>query len=194
MSEQPNRRVVIVGVPGVGKTTVVNRTVEKLVERKMDPKVVNYGTVMMEEATKAYKVKSRDEMRKLSIDKQRKLQVHAAEQISGLRERVVIIDTHLFIATREGFWPGMPLDVLKALRPTHLVLVLASPDEIMSRRERDSTRVRDRSTKESVSLELDAARSLLFASTLVSGCPGLIVANPENSINQAAEQILNAVI
>ena len=77
----------------------------------------------------------------------------------------MIIDTHLFIVTKEGFWPGMPLDVLRALKPTHLVLVSASLEEIKSRRENDSTRSRDSATLESLELEMDAAKSLLFASS-----------------------------
>jgi adenylate kinase len=193
IAEQKRRRVVIVGIPGVGKSTVVNKIVELMSSRKLKVSVVNYGTVMMEEASRLQGVKSRDDMRKLPVEVQRDLQVYAASRISSIREEFTIIDTHLFIATKEGFWPGMPMDVLQALKPTHLVLVTATVDEIKKRREDDDTRTRDRATMDSLNLELEAARTLLFASSLVCGCPALIISNSEGRIESAAESVINAV-
>ncbi|MDA4112305.1 MAG: adenylate kinase [Thaumarchaeota archaeon] len=192
-SRQKNRRVVIVGIPGVGKSTVVKRVVDLMTERNLKTDIVNYGTTMMEEATRVHGLKSRDEMRKLPVEDQRRLQIYAAEKISRLERPFVIIDTHLFIVTREGFWPGMPLDVLRALDPTHLVLVSASLEEIRSRRENDTTRSRDVATLESLELEMDAAKTLLFASSLVCGCPALIVKNSAGQVDDAAKSIINSV-
>ena len=190
---QSNRRVVIVGIPGVGKSSVVHKVVELMGEGDQKPEVVNYGTTMMEEATRVHGLSSRDQMRKLPVEDQRQLQIYAARKISRLDRRYVIIDTHLFIATREGFWPGMPLDVLRALDPTHLVLVSASLEEIMSRRENDLTRSRDRATHETLELEIAAAQTYLFSSSLVCGCPALVVRNSTGMIEEAAKSIINAV-
>jgi adenylate kinase len=187
------RRVIIVGIPGVGKTTVVNKVVELLEEKKASLGLVNYGTTMMEEATQRHGLKSRDEMRKLPVELQRSLQIYAAERISQITHKFVIVDTHLFIMTREGFWPGMPEDVLRALKPTHLVLVSASVEEIKSRRETDATRTRDKATVESLALELEAAKALLFASSIICGCPALIVANSSGQAEEAAKKIINSV-
>ena len=192
-AEQKRRRVVIVGIPGVGKSTVVNKVVERMSSENLNTKVVNYGTVMMEEASRRHGIKSRDDMRKLPVEIQRELQVNAASRISSVQEEFAIIDTHLFIATKEGFWPGMPMDVLQALKPTHLVLVTASVEEIKKRRESDPTRVRDTATVETLTLELEAARTLLLSSSLVCGCPALIVANPDGQADNAAENIVKAV-
>ena len=155
--------------------------------------VVNYGSVMMEEATRIFGVKSRDEMRKLPVEKQRDLQVYAASKISKIQDESVVVDTHLFIATKEGYWPGMPMDVLQALKPSHLVLVTASLEEIKKRRETDTTRVRDESTIASLSIETDAARSFLFASGLICGCPALIVHNSDGMVEETAKRIINSV-
>jgi adenylate kinase len=193
MVEQKKRKVVIVGIPGVGKSTVVNKILDFMAARKLKTDVVNYGTVMMEEASKLHGVKSRDDMRKLPVEDQRKLQVYAASKISAIQEEFIIIDTHLFISTREGFWPGMPLDVLQALKPTHLVLVSASTDEIKSRRMNDETRARDIATVDSLHSELEAAKILLFASSLVCGCPALIVNNKDGQVEAAANNIIEAV-
>jgi len=192
--DEKKRRVVIVGIPGVGKSTVVKRVVEVIHEKGLMVELVNYGSTMMEEATRRHGLKSRDDMRKLPVELQRALQVYAAERISELENQFVIIDTHLLIVTKEGFWPGMPLDVLRALKPTHLVLVSASLEEIKSRRENDTTRSRDRATLESLEPEMEAAKSLLFASSLICGCPALIVTNSTDKVDDAAKRIINSVL
>jgi len=174
-------------------TTVVDKVVELLKQRSDSIGLVNYGTKMMEEASIRHGLKSRDEMRKLPVEHQRSLQIHAAKRISLLEERFVIVDTHLFIATKEGFWPGMPLNVLQALEPTHLVLVTASLEEIKSRREGDTTRSRDRATLDSLQLEMEAAKSLLFASSIICGCPALIVTNSAGQADDAAKRIISSV-
>ncbi|MDG6907764.1 MAG: adenylate kinase [Nitrososphaerota archaeon] len=193
MTEQRRRRVVIVGIPGVGKSTVVTRIAELMSESKLKLEVVNYGSVMLEEASKRHGVRSRDDMRKLPVEVQRELQVNAAASISKMRDEYTLIDTHLFIATREGFWPGMPMDVIKALKPTHLILVSASVEEIKKRRENDPTRARDHATIDSLNNELDVARHLLFSSSLVCGCPALVITNSDGQVDLAAQNVIKAV-
>ena len=196
MSQEENKskRVVIVGIPGVGKSSVVGKVVEVLKSRGAQFEVVNFGTMMMEKAADLHGVRSRDEIRKLPIDVQRRLQIHAANEISKLEKRNVIVDTHLFIATSEGFWPGMPMDVLQALRPTNLVMVVATPEEIIARRQNDSSRARDAATRETLELELSVADAFLYSSSLVVGCPALVVNNRTGGVSEAAEKIINAAL
>lgn len=59
-------------------------------------KTVVFGSVMFEEAKKLG-INDRDELRKLKIDVQEKLQNKAAEHISSLDDSIVFVDTHLFI-------------------------------------------------------------------------------------------------
>ena len=61
--EQKRRRVIIVGIPGVGKSSVVNKIVDSMSSRDLRTQIVNYGTVMMEEASRLLGVKTRDDMR-----------------------------------------------------------------------------------------------------------------------------------
>ncbi|HUI00362.1 MAG TPA: adenylate kinase [Nitrososphaerales archaeon] len=178
-------RIVIVGVPGVGKSTVV----EKAKAAVKGSTVEVFGTAMFQEAMRLKWVKHRDEMRKLPVEKQQKLQAAAAARMSRGKGKVVFIDTHLFIRTPEGFWPGLPLRVIQPMKPTHLILVEASPGEILSRRKNDTTRYRDEITEDQVSEELALARSFLTTASLVSGAPMLFVKNGEGRSDEAAEKI-----
>ncbi|MDG6989900.1 MAG: adenylate kinase [Nitrososphaerota archaeon] len=175
-------RAVVVGIPGVGKTTVV----DKVVSGFEGARLANFGTLMLETGIASKVVKHRDEMRKLPVDKQRRLQKAAASKIAKMKEKLVVVDTHLFIRTPEGFWPGLPFDVVRAMKPTHLVLVEATPDEIASRRAADTTRYRDAVTKESLAEELALARSFLAAASTLTGAPMMIVTNTQGKQDEVA--------
>jgi len=181
-----NLRAVVVGIPGVGKSTVV----DKVVAGFPGAKLVNFGTVMFEEAVARKWVKIRDEMRKMPVEKQKRLQKVAATKIARMREKAVIVDTHLFIRTEEGFWPGLPFDVVRAMKPTHLVLIIAKPEEIAKRRSADATRVRDSLTSESLTEELELARSFLAVSSTLTGAPMTVISNDEGKQEEVAQSLL----
>jgi len=178
-------RVVVVGIPGVGKSTVV----EKLVAETKGSRLANFGSVMLEQGIDLGWIKHRDELRKLTVEKQRRLQKATALRISRMKENTVVVDTHLFIRTREGFWPGLPFDVVRALKPTHLILVEASPDEVAKRRAADSTRYRDAATREVLVEELSLARSFLSVSSTLTGAPMLIVTNADGKASETASSV-----
>ena len=178
-------RVVVVGVPGVGKSTVVDR----LVSDYPGSRLVNFGTVMFDQALSRKWVKDRDDMRKMPVEKQKRLQRAAATEIAKMRERVVVVDTHLFIRTKEGFWPGLPFEVVRALKPTHLVLVEASPEEVLRRRGADKTRYRDKLTAKGMTEELELARSFLTVSSTLTGAPMLVVNNGDGKADEVASSL-----
>ena len=59
------KRIVITGVPGVGKTTVVNGALEKLGKEGIAYQSINFGTFMFEVASGQKIVSERDGMRRL---------------------------------------------------------------------------------------------------------------------------------
>ncbi len=148
---------------------------------------------MLEQGLKLRWIKHRDELRKLPVDKQRKLQTSAAAGISRMKEKTVIIDTHLFIRTREGYWPGLPFEVVRALKPTHLVLVEASPEEITTRRGSDRSRYRDAVSREGLLEEINLARQFLSVSSILTGAPMLIVNNREGRSKEVAAGIARII-
>jgi len=187
-----SKKVVVVGIPGVGKTTVVSKVVEKLNALNKSVSVHSFGTVMFEEA-KEDGLKDRDDLRKLTVEEQKNLQKKAAEKIAEHQENIVIIDTHAFISTKEGYYPGLPHYVIQILKPTHFIAVSAKPDEIYNRRTNDDTRDRDIISIGSIKEELDVQDAMLSSCSVLSGSPMKVVLNTEGKVEEAADSIINAI-
>ena len=187
-----SRKVVVVGIPGVGKTTVVSKVVEKLNALDKSVSVHSFGTVMFEEA-KEDGLKDRDDLRRLTVEEQKNLQKKAAEKIAEHQENIVIIDTHAFISTKEGYYPGLPHYVIQILKPTHFIAVSAKPDEIYNRRTNDDTRDRDIISIGSIKEELDVQDAMLSSCSVLSGSPMKVVLNTEGKVEEAADSIINAI-
>jgi len=187
-----SKKVVVVGIPGVGKTTVVSKVVEKLNALNKSVSVHSFGTVMFEEA-KENGLKDRDDLRKLTVEQQKNLQKKAAEKIAEYQENIVIIDTHAFISTKEGYYPGLPHYVIQILKPTHFIAVSAKPDEIYNRRTNDDTRDRDIISIGSIKEELDVQDAMLSSCSVLSGSPMKVVLNTEGKVEVAADSIINAI-
>ena len=191
--EENNIRAVIVGIPGVGKTTVISEVQSILQYKGLKAKTVVFGSLMLEEALKKG-VKNRDEMRNLSIMDQRNLQEHAARRISRMEENIVIIDTHLFIKTSEWFYPGVPLNVTQIIRPTHFLLIVADADEIIMRRQGDATRKRDLPSKEDIQNHVDISKTMIVTSANFTGSPFAIIENNNKQVNRAAQNIVKILV
>lgn len=187
-----SKKIVIVGIPGVGKTTVLSKLAEILKSRNKTVTVVSFGTVMFEEAKKKG-IKDRDELRKLSMAEQQELQKIAGEVISKLNENVVIIDTHAFISTPSGFYPGLPEYVLRIIKPANFISLSAKPEEIYNRRMADETRKRDTVTIDSIKKELAVQDAMLSACSVLSGSPMKPILNREGKVDEAAESVIKAI-
>ncbi len=126
-------RVVVVAVPGAGKSTIL----KKLVEKVPDLKVVNFGDYMFEEAKKSLGISDRDEMRKrIKPTDYKFLQEKAAEEIAKI-DGDLIIDTHAAIKTPFGYYPGLPSRVVEILRPDAIAVLEFRPEDILQRRMKD---------------------------------------------------------
>jgi adenylate kinase len=187
-----SKKVIIVGIPGVGKTTIVSKVVEILKAKKISVSVSIFGSIMFEEAKKKG-ITSRDELRKLSVPEQKELQSMAAKKISSLSDDVVIVDTHAFIATKEGFYPGLPHNVLEILMPDSFIVISARPEEIYNRRMKDTTRNRDIISIDAIKKELDVTSAMLSTCSILCGSPIKMVLNSEGKVDEAAKGIVNAM-
>jgi adenylate kinase len=187
-----SKKVVIVGIPGVGKTSLITKIAELIKQKNKTVSVHSYGTVMFEEAKKMG-IKNRDELRTLPIEKQKQLQKIAAETISNLSDDIIFIDTHAFISTKAGFYPGLPNYVIEIIQPANFIAITASPDEIHNRRMKDETRDRDPVSIEDIKKELAVQDAMLSSCSVLSGSPMKVIFNHEGKIEEAASNVINAI-
>ncbi len=178
---------VIAGIPGAGKTTVIN---EAMKIRQF--KVVNYGDAMFEIAKERNLVEHRDEMRKLPFEVQREIQIEAAKKIASMDN--VVVDTHATIKTPFGYLPGLPYDILTVLKPKRIILVEASPEEILARRNKDAEiRARDAESAEEMDMHQLMNRIAAMSYAVLSGGTVKIIKNRQGKLEEAAKELLNAI-
>jgi adenylate kinase len=179
------RRVIITGVPGVGKTTVVTGALKKLEEEGISYKILNFGTYMFEVALREGIVKDRDEMRKLDKDIQKRLQKLAAKEMAKEKDNV-LIDTHASIKTPKGYLAGLPEWVLEELTPDTIILVETNEDQILLRRLTDETRTRDLEGSYGIAEHQQFNRSIAAAYSMITGCTVKYITNADSLLEKAA--------
>ena len=187
-----SKKIVIVGIPGVGKTTVVTKVFDILNSKNKSVSVISFGNLMFEEALK-YGIKDRDDLRKLSINQQQDLQKKAAERIAKLNDNVIIIDTHAFITTQAGFYPGLPDYVIKIIQPSNFISISARPEVIFNRRKQDETRHREVVSIDLIKKELAVQDAMLSSCSVLSGSPLKTILNDEGKVEEAAMNVIKAI-
>ena len=195
MSETRNV-VIVTGIPGVGKTTVINTAVDLVKEKHGEEvKVLNFGTEMYEVATKKGQVKDRDEMRKLPTGIQRENQRLAGEAIAekGKTARV-IVDTHTLIQTNNGFLIGLPEWVVKAIQPKTVVLVEADSEKIAGRRSSDETRTRDAQAVQDIQIHQEMCRGAAVSVGTLTGSTVRRIMNREGKVEEAAKELADTLM
>jgi len=174
--------VIVTGIPGVGKTTVMKEAAEGI-----DIQFVTFGTVMADIAIEMNLVEDRDKMRKLTLEQQKELQIKTAEKVAKMDN--VIVDTHCTVKTPKGYMPGLPEWVIKKLNPTAIVVVEADPEEIYNRRSKDITRNRDSDSKEKIAEHQQMNRAAAMTYATLSGATVKIVFNHDNAIEDAVKDV-----
>jgi len=186
------KKVIITGVPGVGKTTVVNEALKHLKEEGIEYQSINFGSFMFEVAIKENIVKDRDQMRTLDRAVQKKLQQHAGQAIAKVSGNV-LIDTHASVKTPQGYMAGLPEWVLKEIMPDIIVLVETDDDQILMRRMNDETRTRDKEGAKSIAEHQQFNRSIAAAYAMVTGCTIKIVTNADFLLERAGQDLADVL-
>lgn len=185
--------VIVTGIPGTGKTTVCNELLKLAEESGKKISVINYGSVMVKLSQERGKSLHRDELRRSKLFFQRDLQAEAAETIAQKTEKGegdIIIDTHMFIKTTEGYWAGLPFHVLQLLNPDIFVLIEAEPHEVLHRKLKDVTRKRDKVLESERAEEFSFSRLMAASCAVLTGASVKIVKNPAGKQIKAAKEIL----
>ena len=193
MEEPRKKTFIIVGVPGVGKSTIITNATETLLNKGTSVKTVVFGSVMFEEA-KNLGIDDRDQLRKQTIDVQQKLQNMAAEHISKLDDSIVFVDTHLFIKTQSGYYPGLPMNLILKMNPQRLILITANSDEILNRRRKDTTRTRDMISDDEINRDIQVSLSMISSLSIITGAPFEIIYNHDDMVDSAISQLVELIV
>ncbi|MCS6770252.1 MAG: adenylate kinase [Candidatus Caldarchaeum sp.] len=191
--------VIVTALPGSGKTT----TLKKLAEILPDVSVVNFGDIMFEEAANRYEVKHRDDMRKiLGLHDYQLLQITAAQKIASFN-KTVVVDTHSVIKSNSTYYPGLPDEVVKLIRPEAIVYMEFRPEDIVERRLKDAAagvgRKREASDVAEVAFDQSVGRQFVVAAANAAMCYLKIIslnypqAYPFQHAEDAAKQIAQTI-
>jgi adenylate kinase len=186
------KKVIITGVPGVGKTTVVNEALKRLSEEGIEYQSINFGTFMFDVAVQEKIVKDRDQMRSLDRAVQKKLQQRAGQAIAKVKGNV-LIDTHASVKTPKGYLAGLPEWVLKEIMPDIIVLVETDDDQILMRRMTDETRSRDKEGAKAIAEHQQFNRSIAAAYAMITGCTIRIVTNADFLLERAGQDLADVL-
>ncbi len=179
--------VYVVGIPGVGKTSVLKKAQEKL----KDFKIINFGDLVFEKVKD--RVKSRDEIvKKLKREEYLKIQIEVAREIKGIAKNI-IVDTHLTLYTPFGFYPGVHRYVAREIPPDLIIVITADPKEIYLRRIRDKSRQRDILDIEV--LKLWQELEIFYATNIMYEYDSYLktIENREGLLDKAAEELVKTI-
>jgi len=188
------RLVVVTGIPGVGKSTVIAGALEKLKAEGLVYELVNYGDVMLEMMGERMGITDRDEMRRIPFEPYREIQRAAAERIAEMAElKPVLLDPHCSVKKPEGYLPGLPRWALESLKPESIVLIEAEPEEVVTRRTRDVSRRRDEELLAEVAEHQQLNRAIAMAYAALVGATVKIVKNRNGKLNEAIKDMVDAL-
>ena len=190
--------VILTSVPGCGKGKVI-----EFLKKKASVSVINFGDFMLASAKRLGLAEDRDELRtKLSIDQSQSMQRKVARLISKKIWELggdVIIETHCAVRSAAGYFPGLPYEVLRSLKPSAIVVREADPAKIIERRELDrkaGVRLRrDHEDLESIKLHQELNRAFAAAYSAISGATLMIIIDrdKEEYPFQNAEIVADAI-
>lgn len=198
------KTIIVVGIPGVGKTTVLNIAVDELRAMGYSVMLVNFGDLMLETLKQRGLVRSRDDIRNLPLSIQREVQREVADKLgyelnrirtlSGSEAYVAIVDTHAVVRTNAGYWPGLPSYVITQILPDCVVVIEADVNEIIARQVRDVKRMRSDYSDASLLNELLILnRMFAISSANIVGAPIYILRNREGKARETALELTNLV-
>ena len=178
----------------MGKSTVVSRALEELKKSGVGCELINYGDVMLEMVRERTGVTDRDKMRELPTDLYREIQKEAAERIAARARRAgVLVDTHCLVRKPEGYYPGLPKWVLGALKPESIVLIEATPEEVVRRRVGDASRGRDREALREVEEHQQLNRAVAVAYAAEVGAAVRVISNRQGKLREAVRQMVEVL-
>ncbi len=185
--------ILVVGVPGVGKTSVINESKKYL---KYNFRIISVGDIIFELAKEKYGINDRDDIRKkLTVDQQEELQLEAMKKIKEMeKEGDLVLDTHLVIESYAGYIPGIIRKFAEILKPDGIALIISDPDKIFVRRLRD-IQIRGRDIEELNRIEIQQNLTIYFTTIFMFEYHTTvqIIENEEGLLEEAAKKFADFI-
>jgi adenylate kinase len=187
------RLIIVAGVPGAGKSTVLLEA-WKQVEKELNYSIVSFGTEMLRLCQESGLVSDRDEMRNLSADAQEEMQWRTTKRIVERPENI-LLDTHCTIKTGSGsYLPGFTPRMLERMSPKAIILVDAHEAEIRGRRRLDKSRpLRTIESNEDILEHKLINRAYCAAFSARSSCLLRIIQNNTGEFKRAVEEFVSTI-
>lgn len=153
----------LVGVPGVGKTSLCKSTAGSL-----GYKYVNYGELMLEVAISNSLASNQDEMFRLDIEVQQSIWMSAANKVNEMKKfsNKIILDLHGIDRSDIGYIISLPIEIIT---PDLIVIVESSYENIIKRRYHDKSRTRVLEGIRDVKEHMEMLRMSMMACSVIYG-------------------------
>ena len=181
----------VTGIPGVGKTTVLDNFMRICQEKRIKATMLSIGTLMLDEAVSRGLTGDRDGLRGLTLTQQWDLREASVRRISSAKKEfdIALLDTHFMVRSRGGYLIALPRKFLESISPDFFAVIEATVDDIVHRRRKDTTRSRDAIDPSEVRLEQDLTRQAIFVLASVCNANVIRVVNRRNQAALAARKL-----
>lgn len=177
----PWERVAVVGVPGVGKTSLC-----KAISLNSNFKHVNYGELMLKIAQNRDLAKNLPEMFLLNLSIQHEIWKTVAIQLKDKKN--IILDLHGLDQFMEGYLISLPFQIIK---PDIIIIIESAYEDIIHRRRADPLKERIIQGQSTLN---EHVRMLRLAMGSVSACLGCNLVILQNSDFETCLKELESIL
>ena len=188
--------IIVAGLSGAGKTTLINSISKSLKHADINFKVVNVGTLMEDIGIKNKYIWHRDQIKKIDVKLGSNLRELAYSKISKLRENV-LLDTHITIEneSESRFVSGLPSKTLKRLRNVAAFVYINAPSEdIIKRRKTDKSRNREEQDAFSLDIQRIVDISALAYYITYFNIPLYIIENKNRTLEKSIDALNRSIV
>ncbi|MCI4438858.1 adenylate kinase [archaeon] len=187
---------VVVGVSGVGKSTLLNKMINIATLEGVKLSVVNIGSIMLDIALNRNLARSRDDIRMLSLGVQEELRKASYSKLVELKKvnELTVIDTHYLVRSKGGYLIGLPKSLLDCIQPEFFAIIEAPVSDILRRRQMDKTRNRGEVSPYEIEVEQSITRNSIFVLAALYNANVVRVINKEGKADEAARKLFNFIV
>lgn len=199
--------VYVCGIPATGKNTILKELMQNISTEK-DIRIVSFGDVIKEYVQEKYpeRFQGRDKIRTtFSYTEQKSIISRALVRIldSYYKSDIVILHGHSILNTHYGYLPGFPTIIYRSIQEYYperafpislLVHIIAKPEHIFDRRNKDTTRERDIESLEEIKNHLDLSTIAMNSIAFNMFVPLLIADNSNERLASVIDQLCKAFV